>query len=174
MLADRTYHCANRWRNDCKLTFLTSHYQQVDFHSLQAGWGKSDDADVRQNLLKQVDLKAVSNEHCFLRNYILAQISSNRTFCAGSERSGPCLGDSGGGFYVKSGKHWIMQGIISAAIMNDNDCDTDTFSIYTNVNLFTLWIKSVIEGTGPTGIYLIALNKSYDYERFDGEFKYEF
>lgn len=111
----------------------------------------------------------ISNEDCFLRNYLLAQISSNRTFCAGGNKAGPCLGDSGGGFYTKSGKLWIMDGIISAAILNDDGCDINTYASFTCVSLFTLWVKSVIEGEGSSGTYKLDIDNDFGFERFDGD-----
>lgn len=107
------------------------------------------------------------NEFCFLTNYLLAKVASNRTFCAGGRHSGPCLGDSGGGFFVKPGKQWILQGIISSAILNGDGCDTDTFSVYTNINYFTLWIKNTIEGSGSSSQGIRLIN-SYGVENYDG------
>lgn len=85
----------------------------------------------------------------------------------GGRHSGPCLGDSGGGFFVKSGKQWILQGIISSAFLNGDGCDTDTFSVYTNINYFTLWIKNTIEGSGSSS-HGIRLTNSYGVENYDG------
>lgn len=45
------------------------------------------------NTPKQVEVAITSNDVCFLENYQLTFISSDRTFCAkGEESSGPCLG----------------------------------------------------------------------------------
>lgn len=37
-------------------------------------------------------MKAVENEVCFTEDYLIAKISSLRTFCAGGMRYGPCSG----------------------------------------------------------------------------------
>lgn len=37
-------------------------------------------------------MKAVENDVCFTEDYLIAKISSLRTFCAGGMRYGPCSG----------------------------------------------------------------------------------
>lgn len=63
-----------------------------------AGWGVSDSTNFRslENITRKVEISApVDNEQCFLDNAGLAELSSQRTFCAGSNEKGPCKGDSG-------------------------------------------------------------------------------
>lgn len=42
-----------------------------------------------------MNLTAVKNDFCFLSKPALAELASNRTFCAGGGNVGPCHGDSG-------------------------------------------------------------------------------
>lgn len=73
-------------------------------------------------------------------------MSSDRTFCAKSTAGGPCLGDSGGGLFVKQTQHWYLRGIISGTILDRNEsCDIAKHSIFTNFFKFTDWI---IQETG--------------------------
>lgn len=142
-------------------------YNAVLIHPLGTvvGWGRSensgpDKAD-HENLPKQVDVRAVTNEHCFLHYVEFAKISSPRTFCAGwpGQNVGPChgewidfrfvhinysnvcLGDSGGGFYYKVGQVWYIQGIVSATVIDQGRCDVSKYSVYTNVLKLADWIK---------------------------------
>jgi hypothetical protein len=57
------------------------------------GWGRSEKAD-HENLPKQVEVRAVTNEKCFLEYIEFAKISSARTYCAGwpGQNVGPCHG----------------------------------------------------------------------------------
>lgn len=59
------------------------------------GWGTSERTEINQpeNTPRKIKIKAApSNEFCFLHESSLIDISSNRTFCAGGENEGPCLG----------------------------------------------------------------------------------
>lgn len=62
------------------------------------GWGSSENTGFKnaENIPRKVNIKKPpSNEYCFLHKKDLTELSSNRTFCAGGENSGPCKGDSG-------------------------------------------------------------------------------
>lgn len=62
------------------------------------GWGASEKTgfEKSEDIPKKVNIdKPPSNEYCFLHQKQLTELSSNRTFCAGGENSGPCKGDSG-------------------------------------------------------------------------------
>lgn len=62
------------------------------------GWGRSektgDNKLDHDNLPKEIEVKAVTNEECFLHYDEFAKISSPRTFCAGwpGKNIGPCHG----------------------------------------------------------------------------------
>lgn len=78
---------------------LPSTWQVGDLHEGRVvGWGLSN----RENYTRVEDTprkieikKPPTNEFCFLHEKTLLELSSNRTFCAGGENAGPCLGDSG-------------------------------------------------------------------------------
>lgn len=58
-----------------------------------AGWGENQEKKYESEP-KQLKIPIKQNADCFLDNYLLAVISSNRTFCGGSkDGSGPCLGN---------------------------------------------------------------------------------
>lgn len=62
------------------------------------GWGLSELSQFTksEDTPRKIKLKQPpTNEFCFLHESKLSSISSNRTFCAGGENAGPCLGDSG-------------------------------------------------------------------------------
>lgn len=62
------------------------------------GWGFTEDGtDLNEEIVRQVRVKRVTPEKCFLRDTELSEISSERTFCVKGvqEGAGPCRGDSG-------------------------------------------------------------------------------
>jgi len=110
------------------------------------GYGKDEDLNTNhQNIPKILNMPIHQNEDCFLKCYILAQLSSKRTFCGGSGvGTGVCLGDSGSGLVVTDGSAYYLRGIVSASLYNMTyGCDVDTYSIFTNILKFTDWINSV-------------------------------
>lgn len=62
------------------------------------GWGRSEnsgaDRQEHESIPKQIDVRAVTNEECFLSYVEFTKISSPRTFCAGwpGQNIGPCHG----------------------------------------------------------------------------------
>lgn len=117
------------------------------------GWGKSRaSGNDYETISSQLEIPAVRASLCYPTFPLLAEISSNRSFCGGYDNQGkaPCSGDSGGGFYFKTPSElsWSVRGIISAAIINENrQCDVNTFTIYTNVAMFVDWITKVANET---------------------------
>lgn len=132
------------------------------------GWGFSNNEnDSLENIAREALVKRVSPETCFLKNPLLATVSSFRTFCVQGDKIGAsaCQGDSGiflfflhfikkmlvsnfiklkfksgGGFYVVSGGTWSIHGIVSA--MEGNGlCPTTNHTVYTKMSAFYKWIK---------------------------------
>ena len=75
--------------------------QSVHYNALQkgvvVGWGVSEKTDYKMSEPepRKTEIKTPpSNAECFLKNPDLAKISSNRTYCAGGDSTGPCFGDS--------------------------------------------------------------------------------
>lgn len=117
------------------------------------GWGRSEksEGNFYDPTPSKVQIPAVNSSHCYTTFYELGLASSNRHFCGGYENQGkaPCLGDSGGGFYMQSpASSWNVRGIVSASITDvEHGCDINKFSIYTNVARFTDWIMKVMKET---------------------------
>jgi hypothetical protein len=64
-----------------------------------AGWGLSERSGFTkvEEIPRKTKINAPpTNEDCFLMYKELVPLSSNRTFCAGGNNTGPCTGDSGG------------------------------------------------------------------------------
>lgn len=125
-------------------------YDEVTGDGTIVGWGRSSlqkSHDIKPNKLV---VPAVNGTYCYTTYHHLARISSNRMFCGGYEdqEKAPCLGDSGGGFYVNESSIWNVRGIISSAIWNRQyGCGINKFSLYTNVARFVEWISKVMEKT---------------------------
>jgi serine protease 7 len=113
------------------------------------GWGKSSLLEDYDSIPNKLMVPAVNSSHCYTTFSLLSAVSSNRAFCGGFENQGrsPCLGDSGGGFYL-SYPSWNVRGIISASLVDfDYGCDINKFTLYTNVARFVDWINKTIEET---------------------------
>ncbi|CAO1385621.1 unnamed protein product [Diamesa hyperborea] len=106
------------------------------------GWGKSESSKKHDDEPKEITVPIVSNEVCFLEQPELSIISSVRTFCGGARDSirGPCFGDSGSGFFVKSNRKYYLRGLVSSSLTIGQQCDTSSYAVYTNILKFTDWI----------------------------------
>ena len=116
------------------------------------GWGKSEDeSKTHETIPKELQVPIWNNERCFLESHQFTQLSSVRTFCAGSRNnSGVCNGDSGGGLFIESNGVFYLKGIVSASLTKANKCDVSNFAIYTNIAKFLSWIDAPSEVTIPT------------------------
>lgn len=146
------------------------------------GWGYSERTNLTraEEMPRKTKIKAPpSNEFCFLTETLLTSLSSNRTFCAGGENTGPCHGDSvkyfmeyfqpntsshlcwttGGGFYTKVDSTWYLQGIVSSSLVSiDHACDVTKYAVYTNVGLFSDWVWERVNGLNQ-----LSLPCAFDY-----------
>lgn len=117
------------------------------------GWGKSENSrnGFHDETPSKMSIPTINATHCYTTFPQLASHSSNSLFCGGFNNEGkaPCLGDSGGGFYVKAkDSKWVTMGIVSGAIAEmTRGCDINKFSLYTNVARFTEWITQVMTNT---------------------------
>jgi len=83
---------------------------------------------------------------CIDNNEVFADISSNRTFCAGTgDGEGVCSEDYGSGLYVKSNGRFYLRGILSAVISDDRKkkCSDDSYSLFTDVAKYSEWIEDL-------------------------------
>ncbi|CAG9811188.1 unnamed protein product [Chironomus riparius] len=110
------------------------------------GYGKSEDkSKVHENIPKILNFPMHKNDQCFLKNIYLTKISSQRTFCGGQGRGlGVCRGDSGSGLFVTYGNTFYLRGIVSSSLFTGtNECDVNTYSVFTDVLHYTDWINSI-------------------------------
>lgn len=68
-------------------------------------------------------------------------------FSGRADGSGPCTGDSGGGFYLKRNGRWTIRGIVSAGIVDSarKTCDLKQYVVFSDVAQYLGWIISIIE-----------------------------
>jgi secreted trypsin-like serine protease len=115
------------------------------------GWGKSESAAKHENTPKQLEVLIHSNEQCLLSDIRFHSVSSTNTFCAGKDsQSSPCYGDSGSGMFVKLGTgqtaRWYLRGLVSAAFIVEDRCDTSVDVLFTNLFKFAEWLSKTIAG----------------------------
>lgn len=60
------------------------------------------------------------------------------------------IGDSGGGFVVKSGDRWYLRGVVSSALLDRETymCDTHNYVVFTDVAQFKDWVIQHIDTYG--------------------------
>lgn len=105
------------------------------------GWGLNKDLEFNMKFPKTGELTIVNPEICYRNTPFLSKISSETTFCGGSQNGdGPCRGDGGAGLVVKNRDKWYLRGIVSAILINNGRCDPDAPAVFTNVAKFVSWI----------------------------------
>ncbi|CRL03694.1 CLUMA_CG016754, isoform A [Clunio marinus] len=98
------------------------------------GWGVTKDQlkSQHQSIPRHIELKIVTNPVCY-EDEVIASLISSRTFCA--------KGISGGGLYMKANVKWFIKGIILSSLHTDEEiCDDESYSVFTDVTKFTNWI----------------------------------
>jgi hypothetical protein len=110
------------------------------------GWGQGEDKTKSyEPIPNELEVPILTNEDCFFHTAKLAEISSNRTFCAGSaDGSGACLGDSGNGLFIEHDSVLYIRGIVSSAMIKSYTCDVTKYAIYTNVLKYKQWITTLM------------------------------
>lgn len=128
---------------------------------MQVGWGITENGNLSLKCPRKVDLIALNDSYCYTSDHEFARISSLRTFCAAGMNAGPCSGDSGevksfkmifasifnfsgGGFFVKNVDSYILRGIVSNSMKNNEICDVARYTVFTKVIDFTDWISKII------------------------------
>ena len=120
-----------------------------------AGWGQSQNLDKPfEEIPTMLKIPIHKNSDCLLTTKELADLSSNRTFCAGrGDGTGTYTGDSGGGVLIKVGSHFFFRGIVSSGLYDQTTiCDVTKSSIFTNVLKFKLWIDKIMRKDGEIWI----------------------
>lgn len=59
--------------------------------------------------------------------------------------SGPCNGDSGGGFMMLRDGRWTLRGVVSMSIADQGRCDLSQYLVFTDVSKFSDWILETIK-----------------------------
>ena len=91
---------------------------------------------------KMIQAKIISDGDCYRNFSALAQVSSDRAFCAaGGDHEAPCKGDSGGGLIIKKQNKWYLRGLVSASEKFEN-CVPGSPAIFTDVAKFKDFIQS--------------------------------
>lgn len=60
--------------------------------------------------------------------------------------TGPCNGDSGSGFILKKDDRWILRGIVSTSLLDQEQksCDLKHYVVFTDASKFLDWLLSKI------------------------------
>lgn len=118
-----------------------------------SGWGENQNTSREyENIPAMLNLPIHVNEGCFLTFPILVDISSRRTFCAGSATGkAACYGDNGGGLFIVARNVFYLKGILSASLVLNSRSDLNKYTVYINVPKFKAWIdftkKSSLKGS---------------------------
>lgn len=109
------------------------------------GWGSKEDNQLSKKL-KQIEVPTFRFLDCFFRNRLLFNgFSSKRNICAGFKSgNGLCLGDAGGGLYIKNGKRFSLYGLSSffSCQCDQGKCSTTAEAIFVNVPAYLQWIHN--------------------------------
>lgn len=121
-----------------------------------AGWGLESEGGSVSDALKMIELPVVGRSECLEKVPLTFQpFLTGDKFCAGKqyEGIGLCTGDSGGGFVVPkkvNGKqYFFLRGVVSVGQNNKGNCDSNQYTLFTNVNHYVEFIKRHIEANRP-------------------------
>jgi secreted trypsin-like serine protease len=117
----------------------------VNRTGMVVGWGRQENRTT-SNVPWMVEIPVIADSTCLRADSAFSQITSERTFCGHTnDGSGPCNGDSGGGFYMRVGQQWELRGIVAASLANPNDsavCFLKKPAVYADVAKFIDWIDT--------------------------------
>ncbi|KAG8226431.1 hypothetical protein J437_LFUL015099 [Ladona fulva] len=120
---------------------------------LVVGWGKDENNKILTSTPKLARSPIVSQEDCLRSNNGFSSITSSRTFCAGFRNgTGPCSGDSGGGFMMSipdeehGGFKWYLRGVVSTSLETNQQvkCDLNQYVVFADVAKQRAWISQFI------------------------------
>jgi len=113
------------------------------------GFGRTETREYSK-IPQKLDLP-ISNYHtCTRKSSRHRDLVGSRSFCGGPAGGrGVCDGDSGSGLYVLHNEKFYLRGIVSASLMtNVNECNVDSYAMFTDAPKFYEWMKSI----GPNTI----------------------
>ncbi|GAB0097621.1 hypothetical protein DMENIID0001_132810 [Sergentomyia squamirostris] len=134
-------------RPACLWTGSVSKDALVGFVGSIAGWGRDEEGNFYTELPRRAELPVVSDADCLRSNQAFPKLTSEVTFCAGARNgSGPCSGDSGGGFLLKRNNKWTVRGIVSLALTDreTDSCNLNEYVIFTDIVTFIPWIETFL------------------------------
>lgn len=122
-------------------------------HDTIVGWGWSEYYSKPHENLPKMTYTVIENFQECLFNYTrISIIGSRRTLCGVSvEGFHPCFGDTGAGLFVEIDGIYYLKGIISAGAVDlFGECEPQRYSVFTDINKFTDWIKTKTQGAYST------------------------
>ncbi|CAL7944456.1 unnamed protein product [Xylocopa violacea] len=113
------------------------------------GWGRDEYGNPYVSEPRQTKSPIVRQNVCLWSHPKIAQLSSNRTFCAGyRDGTGPCNGDSGSGFvmYNPNTERYYLRGIVSVSLKDvaNSTCDLTQYIVYADVAKYRDWLMTEI------------------------------
>ncbi|KAL7035925.1 hypothetical protein ACKWTF_008625 [Chironomus riparius] len=139
----RTIQFTNLIQPICLWDSTNNYADIIDHKGVVAGYGKTQTSVAESSIPYWSELPVVDERTCFESNNVFLTMTSRRTFCGGNkDGTGPCNGDSGGAFIVRSGSKYYLRGIVSAALFSQEKfmCDTSNYAVFTDVAAFKDWI----------------------------------
>jgi secreted trypsin-like serine protease len=112
-----------------------------------AGWGR-DESGKSAGTPSVIEMPVVSSLECLTEDPLtFLKLTSNRTLCVGEkDGKGPCHGDSGSGFVIKTNGRWVLRGIVSAGLLDPvkQTCDLTNYVVLADAVKFMDWILSYL------------------------------
>ncbi|GAB0098572.1 hypothetical protein DMENIID0001_143220 [Sergentomyia squamirostris] len=135
-------------RPACLWKESTSKRDLVGLSGFMAGWGNDENGTI-SHFPKRAVLPVVSDEECLQANVKFHNLISETTFCAGW-RNGtavPCTGDSGSGLLFRRNEKWVLRGIVSMSISDEEtskSCHPKEYTVFLDIFNFLSWIEGFI------------------------------
>ena len=105
------------------------------------GFGKTESGRI-SDIANKLEIPIYDYLNCTKHSERHRNLMSARTFCGGTaDGHGVCLGDSGGGVYVKNKGRRYLRGLVSASLFDDVGCDVYEKAIFTDVTKYYDGIK---------------------------------
>ncbi|CAG9862270.1 unnamed protein product [Phyllotreta striolata] len=149
---DRTVRFTNALSPICLWSSSTNIDEYTKETGVVAGYGQDEDARRNGQLhavrLKRANMPIISQRECYNSPVGFDSVVSDMTFCtkSGETATGPCIGDSGAGFFVKLGGVYYLRGIASIISSENGTCDlSNQYIVFCDVAKFVNWIKNEIE-----------------------------
>ncbi|KAL0106781.1 hypothetical protein PUN28_015379 [Cardiocondyla obscurior] len=115
------------------------------------GWGQDERGQRYTEEPRMATMPIVSQETCHWSYQGFVSLTSNRTFCAGSQNgTGPCNGDSGSGLVLFDSitGRYQLRGVVSRSVLgNEPLCDLTKYIVFVDVAKYLFWIIQEISST---------------------------